>query len=94
MHAQLGVALIVVGGVLGAIVALVLRTSMPGPAVWAGLALAGLAVATGALLVQHGVTTADWVAGLFVLGAGTPVHVRLVFGRFGRSPTFAGAAVG
>ena len=94
MQPPLGAALIVLGGAVGVVLALVLRTSMPGPAVWAGLALAGLAVGAGALLVQRGVTAADWVMGLCVLGAGTPVHVRLVFGRFGPSSEVAAVAVG
>jgi len=78
-----GVGLIVAGGLLALAVAFLLRTRLPGRAVFALGAAAGVAIGTGALLVQSHVSVAEWtltLAAMFLLGPG---HIRIVMGPFG-----------
>lgn len=90
MHERLGVILIVGGSVVSVPVALWLRARMPSFLVWLVLGLSGAVVGAGALLVQRAVSPPEWVVTVAALGAGMPVHARLVFGRFG--PTAASVA--
>ena len=81
-----GIALIVAGSLLGLLTQFGLWRRLPGLAALILLAVAGVAVGCGALLVQEGVGAGDWALTLLVLGGLTPLHGRLVFGRPGRSP--------
>jgi hypothetical protein len=79
----LGVALILAGSALGLVTSFVLWRRLPAaPCVLLAVA-SGALVGSGALVVQSGTTTADWAVTLFALGALTPVHSRLLFGRPG-----------
>ncbi len=81
-----GVSLIVAGVAVGLVVVLGLRTRLPRLMVASALALAGASVGAGGLLVQARVTGLDWILTIAALGLALPLHVRLVFGRFGRGP--------
>lgn len=85
MNDGVGVALIVSGCILGLLTLFGLWRRLPVPAAFALLAASGAAVGAGALLVQEGAGPGDWALTLSVLGALTPLHGRLVFGRPGRS---------
>jgi hypothetical protein len=47
------------------------------------VAACGVVVGTGALLVQEEASAGEWVITIIVLGALTPVHALLLFGRPG-----------
>jgi len=80
-----GFALIVGGVVLSLLVLLVGWPRLPAPLAYAFLAVAGGAIGTGALLVQAEAPPSSWVITLGLLGALSPLHGRLVFGRPGPS---------
>ena len=84
MHTGAGVGLIVAGAALAVLTAFGLLRVLPAAAVLALAALAGLAVGSGALLVQDHAGGADWAVTLPVLGLLTPTHVWLVFRPLGR----------
>jgi hypothetical protein len=85
MNDGAGVTLIVAGSVLGLLTLFVLWRRLPEPAAFLLLAASGAAIGAGALLVQERAGRGDWALTLLVLGALTPLHGRLVFGRPGRS---------
>jgi hypothetical protein len=80
-----GVATIVGASALGLLTVLVLWRRLPAAAALATIALCGVGVAVGGLLVQDDVGTASWVVAVVVLGVIAPVHARLVFGPPGRA---------
>jgi hypothetical protein len=84
MDVRLGVALIAGGSGLGLVVVFALWRRIRGWMALGLLVLCGLAIAAGGLLVQDEVDTGSWVVALALLGALSPVHGRLVFGRPGR----------
>jgi hypothetical protein len=78
------VGLVVLGVVVGLGVSFLLRTRFPAPAVVVLLAGAGAVIGWGGMLLQpdpSGLQAAFAIASLAVL---VPVHVRVVFGPFGR----------
>lgn len=79
-----GVALIVVGGVLGLLTALVAWPILPAAMGIAAAAVAGMLVGAGGLLVQDEASPAEWVVTLAALAVLAPLHARLVLGRPGR----------
>jgi hypothetical protein len=83
MRTGIGVVVIVASGVLGGVVALVLRTRLRAAASDALLALAGAGLGVGGLLVQGDATGASWVLAPAILAVLVPVHVRLLFARGG-----------
>jgi hypothetical protein len=83
MHDGVGIALIVAGAGIALATGFLLRTRAPAPAVAAILALSGLALGAGALLVQGHVSTTNWVVTLVALSFLVPAHVRVVLGPFG-----------
>jgi hypothetical protein len=79
----LGVALLVAGALLTILVYLVLWKRVRPAVAFASIVACGLILGTGALLVQDGVSGAEWFLTLAVLSALGPLHGRLVFGRPG-----------
>ena len=75
-----GVALIVAASAVGAFVVFVLWRRIPPMLAYMSMTACGMAIGTGALLVQQDVGAASWVVTLAVLGSIAPVHMRLVFG--------------
>jgi multisubunit Na+/H+ antiporter MnhG subunit len=86
MNAGVGLALIVAGSLLALLTVFGLWRRLPEPAALVVLATAGAIVGAGALLVQYDPGPGDWALTLLVLGVGTPLHGRLVFGAPRRSP--------
>jgi len=84
-----GIATIVGVSVLGLFTVFVLWHRLPVAAAFAVMAVCGLGLAAGGLLVQDDVGTASWVLALVALGALTPVHAGLVFGPPGRPDVVA-----
>lgn len=84
-----GIATIVAASALGLVVVFFLWRRMRPAAAFALMALCGVGVAAGGLLVQDDVSVASWVVALVVLGVLTPVHARLVFGPPGRGDVVA-----
>jgi hypothetical protein len=84
-----GVATIAVAGALGLLTVFVLWRRVPAGAAFAVIALCGVGLAVGGLLVQDDVGTASWVVAIVALGVLTPVHARLVFGPPGRAQMVA-----
>jgi hypothetical protein len=84
-----GVATIAVAGALGLLTVFVLWRRVPAAAAFAVIALCGVGLAVGGLLVQDDVGTASWVVAIVALGVLTPVHARLVFGPPGRAQMVA-----
>jgi hypothetical protein len=78
-----GVGLIAGGSVLGLVVGLVGWRRLSPVLAQTAMAVIGVAVGSGALLVQDEASAADWALTLVVLGVLTPVHARFVFGRPG-----------
>jgi len=78
-----GVIEIIGGTALALVTVFALWRRVPGAIALAAVTVGGLLVAAGALVVQDGVTAAEWVVTLVVLGVLTPVHARLVFGEPG-----------
>jgi hypothetical protein len=80
VHVGAGIALIVASSALGALVVFGLwRRLAPGVA-FGSVALCGMGIAAGGLLVQEDVGVASWVVALAALAVISPVHMRLVFG--------------
>lgn len=83
MNEGAGIGLIA-GGVLAALVTVFsLWRRVPWAVAFGLLTVAGVAVGTGALLVQEQAGPGEWIITLGALGVLTPVHMRLVFGRPG-----------
>lgn len=89
MSTGAGVATIVGASVLGLLTVFVLWRRLRAAAAFAVIAVCGVGVAVGGLLVQDDVGTASWVVAVAVLGVLTPVHARLVFGPPGRTHVVA-----
>ncbi len=83
MNEGAGIGLIAGGVVLSLITVFVLWRRVAGAVAFGLLAVAGVVVGTGALLVQKQAGTGEWIITLGALGVLTPVHMRLVFGRPG-----------
>jgi hypothetical protein len=72
MHPTLGLALIVVSTVLGAVTAFRLRTVLPPLAIDGLMALSGAMIGVGGLLMLDDVNTASWIAGPAMLAVSHP----------------------
>jgi len=83
VNVALGIALLIGGSALVLAVAFLLRQRLPGRAVFALAAAAGLGLGAGALLVQDGVSPAEWTVTLVALFLLSPAHIRVVMGPFG-----------
>jgi hypothetical protein len=83
VHVGTGVALIVIGAAVALPTALLLRTRAPAAVVAAILALCGLALGAGALLVQDHVSTTNWILTCVLVTFLVPAHARIVLGPFG-----------
>jgi hypothetical protein len=66
------------------IAAFFLRTRVPSPVVTLALAASGAGLGWGAMLLQTEPSSAEFVAAVLILALLVPVHVRVVFGPFGR----------
>jgi len=84
-----GVATIVGASALGLLTVFLLWRRVPAAAAFAVMAVCGVGLAVGGLLVQDDVGTASWVVAVVALGVLTPVHARLVFGPPGRAQMVA-----
>jgi hypothetical protein len=84
MHDAVGIALIVAGTMVALATAFGLRTRAPAPLVAVVLIASALAIGAGTLLVQHHVSTTNWVVTLLLMAFLVPAHVRVVLGPFGR----------
>jgi hypothetical protein len=82
-----GVATIVGASALGLLTVFVLWRRLPAAAAFGVMAVCGVGLAVGALLVQDDVGTASRVVAIVALGVIAPVHARLVFGPPGE-PTW------
>ena len=80
MNVGLGVGLITAGTLLGLLVVFGAWDRLPSRVSLPLLAACGVAVGSGALLVQDEVSGAEWALTLVALGVLTPLHARLVFG--------------
>jgi 4-hydroxybenzoate polyprenyltransferase len=78
-----GVATIAVASACGLVIVFFLWRRLPPVTALALMAACGMAIGAGGLLVQEDVGPASWAIALVVLGMGTPVHARLVFGQPG-----------
>ena len=85
VNEELGIALILGGSAVALAAAFILRVRLPSAVVALALAVAGVAVAAGGLLVQDEVQAYDWVVALPLMAALTPLHVRFVLGPLGRN---------
>jgi hypothetical protein len=79
-----GVAMIAVATVCGLVIVLFLWRRLSPPSALALIAVCGMGLGAGGLLVQDDVGLASWAVTLVVLGVLTPVHARLVFGPPGQ----------
>lgn len=84
-----GVATIVGASALGLLTVFLVWRRLPAAAAFAVMAVCGVGLAVGGLLVQDDVGTASWVVAVVALGVFTPVHARLVFGPPGRAQMVA-----
>src|SRR5262245_35503556 len=80
VHVGAGVALIVASSAVGALIVFGLWRRLPAGLAFGSLALCGMGIAAGGLLVQEDVGVASSIAALSVLAVITPLHMRLVFG--------------
>jgi hypothetical protein len=80
-----GIALLVSGTLLGLLVVFGAWRRLSGPVAAALLAVCGVMLGAGALLVQDAATGIEWAITLLALGSLTPLHARLVFGPAGSS---------
>jgi len=78
-----GVATIAVAAACGLVIVFFLWRRLPWVTAFALMAVCGMAIGAGGLLVQEDVGPASWAVALVVLGLLTPVHARLVFGQPG-----------
>lgn len=83
MNEGAGIGLIAGGVALSLITVFALWRRAAGAVALGLLVVAGVAVGTGALLVQEQAGIGEWIITLGALGALMPVHMRLVFGRPG-----------
>jgi hypothetical protein len=83
VHSALGVGLIVAACTVSVAVGFGLRGRSPAPLSIGLAALAGGALAAGALLVQPHASAGDWIVALGVLALLWPVHIRVVLGPYG-----------
>jgi hypothetical protein len=83
MHRAVGIALIVGGSLVGLAFAFPLRRKAPAVVVAVVLALCGLALGAGALLVLQHVSATNWTITLVLMTILVPAHVRVVLGPFG-----------
>jgi len=83
MHTGVGIALIVAGSLVGLAFAFAVRRRAPAAVVAAVLALCGLALGAGALLVLHHVSVTNWTVTLVLMAVLVPAHVRVMLGPFG-----------
>lgn len=84
-----GIATIVAASAVGLVTVSFLWHRLAAAAAFALLAVCGMGVATGGLLLQEDVGPASWAVALVVLGVLTPLHARLVFGPPGPSRVLA-----
>lgn len=82
---EVGIGLIVAGGLLAILTSFLLWRRLPMAAAFGVLAASGAIVGTGALLVQDEVDGAEWAITLLALGVLAPMHARLLFGRPGQA---------
>jgi hypothetical protein len=75
-----GIALIVSGTLLALLVVFGGWRRMPAGAAFSILAVTGVIVGAGALLVQGHASAFEWAITLAALGVFAPVHARIVFG--------------
>jgi hypothetical protein len=75
-----GIATIAVASSCGLVIVFFLWRRLPGVTALALMAVCGVALGAGGLVVQEAVGPASWAVALVVLGVLTPVHARLVFG--------------
>jgi hypothetical protein len=80
-----GAGIVIIGGgvILSLLVLLVAWRRLSLPVAYGLLVVCGLAIGTGGLLVQDEASTGSWLIALGTLGALSPLHGRLVFGRPG-----------
>ncbi|HEV3474653.1 MAG TPA: hypothetical protein VG602_04750 [Actinomycetota bacterium] len=84
----MGIPLVVGSGVLGLLTVFVLRRRAAAPVVGALLAMAGVGLGWGAMLLQPDPSPFEVVAAMAILAVLVPMHVRFVLGPFGpSSPT-------
>lgn len=89
------VALIAGGSVVWTVTAIGLRKRLPAPVVTIVLALAGMVIAVGGLLLQvDRDTNADWAAALLFMAFAGPFQARIAFGPFGENRGLASGTVG
>jgi 4-hydroxybenzoate polyprenyltransferase len=84
-----GVATIAVASACGLVTVFFLWRRLPPVTALALMAVCGMAIGAGGLLVQEDVGPASWAVALVVLGVVTPVHAHLVFGPSGRGDVVA-----
>ena len=85
MHVGAGIALIVASSAIGALIVFGLWRRLPPGLALGSMALCGMGIAAGGLLVQEDVGAASWVVALGALAVISPLHMRLVFGPPGRT---------
>jgi hypothetical protein len=85
-----GVALISMGALAWVAVSFGLRTRAPKVVVVVLLAVSGALVAAGGLLVQSGVTDAEWVITVGGMAAGACLETRMMLGPFGKPAPVSG----
>jgi hypothetical protein len=78
-----GVGLVVLGAVTALVVSFSFRTLLPAPAVAVLLAGCGAAIGWGGMLLQADPSGPQAAFAIISLALLAPVHVRVVFGRFG-----------
>lgn len=83
VHQGAGIGLIAGGVLLALVTVFSLWRRIPPRVAFGFLAVTGMAVGAGALLVQQHAGIGDRVITIGVLGVLTPIHMRLVFGRPG-----------
>ena len=89
MSRGVGVATIAVASACGLVTVFFLWRRLPPVTALALMAVCGMAIGAGGLLVQEDVGPASWAVALVVLGVVAPVHARLVFGPSGRGDVVA-----
>jgi len=85
-----GVVLIVAGALAWIAVSFGLRTRAPKVVVAAVLAGSGALLAAGGLLVQDGVTDAEWILTLSWMAVAACLQTRMMLGPFGKPSPVSG----
>jgi hypothetical protein len=93
MSVGAGIALIVAASAVGGFIVFALWRRIPPVLAYVSTTACGMAIGTGALLVQEDVGAASWIVTLVVLGIIAPLHSRLVFGPPGPGRMVAPGAV-